>query len=221
MLLQNPCQDIFLWALIISFVISLIYRIFTKPEEMRKIKEEMKFYREKSKEAQKQKDMKKANEYLNEMMKLSQKQMRYSMKPMFISLGIVFIILGFISQTYASVFVETKPISETSEIGYFAFASFNHSLKIEKANEVKVYIDTNNDGEFDNEVAYSKGELAKINNMYWVIEPIEDNKVKMDIVIRFPFRIPIFGWTHTNWLIWYILVSLPATWIFRKALGVE
>ena len=59
-----PHVDIFVWAMVLSFIITLSYRFLTKPEEMRKIKEEMKFYKEKSNEARKNKNMKKSEEYL-------------------------------------------------------------------------------------------------------------------------------------------------------------
>jgi uncharacterized membrane protein (DUF106 family) len=222
MFLPYPYQDIFLWSLLLSFLISLIYRVFTKPAEIRELKKDMKFYREKSREAQKQKDLKKANEYMNEMMKLSQKQMRHTMKPMFITLGLVFIILGFVNQSYGGVVVETKAVDENTAVGHFAYADFNHSLKAEKLGEtLKITLDTNDNGDFSDETVYSKSEMFSLGNAYWVAEPLNMNQTRMDIAIKTPFAIPFFGANYMGWLIWYILVSLPATWIFRKALGVE
>ncbi len=208
-----PHVEIFIWAMALSFIITLVYRIFTKPEEMRKIKEEMKFYKEKSNEARKRKDMKKAEEYMSEMMKVSQKQFRMNMKPMFVSMIIVIFLLGFVHQAYNGVAVKTNQ----NGIGYFSFTGFNHTLRIE--NE-KVSIDVNDNGDFSDEEAYAKGDVARVGGVYWSVSPESDEKTDMFLLIRMPFPLPIFGY-YLNWLGWYILCTLPATWIFRKLLGVE
>lgn len=207
-----PHQDIFIWAIVLSFIITVVYRVFTKPGEIRKIKEEMKFYREKANEAQKRKDTKKSQEYLSEMMKASQKQFKMNMKPMFISMIVVIFLLGFVHQTYSGVVAETNP----NGIGYFSFMDFNHTLRIE--NE-KVTIDTNGNGDFSDETSYSEGEIAEIEKTYWQVFP-EEEKTSMYLLIRMPFPLPFMGY-YLNWLMWYILCTLPATWIFRKSLGVE
>jgi len=207
-----PHQDILIWAVVLSFVITVIYRIFTKPEEMRKLKEELKFYREKANEAQKRKDTKKSQEYLSEMMKVSQKQFRKNMKPMMISMIVVILLLGFIHQAYSGVVVETNE----EGIGYFSFTGFNHSLRIE--NE-KVTIDSNDNGDFSDDESYSEGGVANIGDMYWHVFP-EEKKTSMYLLVRMPFPLPVFGY-YLNWLGWYILCTLPATWILRKLLGVE
>lgn len=207
-----PYQDIFIWAVFLSLLITVIYRVFTKPEEIRKLKEEMKFYRERANEAQKKKDTKKAQEYLNEMMKASQKQFRMNMKPMFISMIIVLFLLGFINQNYSGVVVETN----ADGIGYFSFHGFNHTLKMEDG---KVTIDTNDNGDFSDEESYSKGDVSRIDGIYWNVIP-EEERVHMYLLVRTPFPLPFVGY-YLNWLFWYVLCTLPATWILRKLLGVE
>lgn len=218
-----PYQDILLWTLLLSFVSSLIYRVFNKPAEMRKIKEDMKFYREKSKEAQKEKDTKKANEYVSEMMKLSQKQMRTNMLPMFVSLGIVLLAFGFLSQTYGGVTIETVA-SETSATGHFAFADFNHSIKTDKISdlEYKVTIDVNDNGDFSDDKTYAKGELVRFGSVVWAVSPLDLKSTKMETAIMLPFTVPLVGWTYLNWVAWYILIFIMgASLLFRKLLGVE
>ncbi len=218
-----PHIEIFLWALLISFITSLIYRVFTKPEEIRQLKKDMNFYRKKSKEAQKNKDTKKANEYMGEMMKLSQKQMKHNMKPMFIMMGVVIIFLGFIHNSYSVVAVETSQFNEGASLGYFSYADFNHSLRSEKLNEtdIRVVIDTNDNLDFSDERSYLRGEIAYIENVYWSVSPEDMNLTTMGILVKLPFTIPLLGWDYFNWLLWYVLATLPATWLFRKFLGVE
>ncbi len=216
-----PYQFIFLWAVLLSLIISAIYRIFTKPSEIRQLKADMKLWREKSKEAQKNKDLKKANEYMGEMMKLSQKQMRHTMKPMIITLGLVVILLGFVNSSYSGVTVETAPAGDAA-IGSFAFDGLNYSLRAEKAGgEIKVTIDANRNGDLSDEVVHSNGDLVELGGADWAVSPESLNKTVMATAVRLPFTFPILGWTYLNWILWYVLVSLPTTWIFRKALGVE
>lgn len=208
-----PHQDIFIWAMVLSFIITVVYRIFTKPEEIRKIKEEMKFYKEKANEAQKRKDVKKSQEYLSEMMKASQKQFKSNMKPMMVSMIVVIFLLGFIHQNYSGIVIETNE----DGIGYFSFMDFNHSVRIENEN---VRIDVNDNGDFSDEESYSEGGVALIGNTNWQVFPEKENKASMYLLIGMPFPLPFFGY-YLNWLGWYILCTLPATWIFRKFLGVE
>ncbi len=40
-------------------------------------------------------------------------------------------------------------------------------------------------------------------------------------VIKVPFHWPLSGTEYFGWLIWYIVLSIPMTQIFRKILGVE
>ncbi len=217
-----PYQYVFLWALLLSFLVALIYRLFTKPEQMRQIKADMKLYREKSKEAQKQKDLKKANEYMSEMMKLSQKQMRQTMKPMFITLGVVLILIGFINQAYSGVAVETKAVDATTALGQFSYADFSHQLRAEKINEtdIIVTVDANANGDFTDDTSYANGQIARLEGINWQVAPQSLNVTKMDTIVMLPFSMPFLG-SQLTWIMWYILVSLPGTWMFRKALGVE
>jgi len=217
-----PYQEIFVWALFLSFISALVYRVFTKPGEMRQIKKDMKFYREKSKEAQQQKDLKKANEYVSEMMKLNQKQMRRTMKPMFITLGVFLVLISFITQAYGVV-VETKAADDKTATGQFSSAGFSHALMVEKTNEsaMKAVIDANDNGDFSDDAVYAAGDVVQIGKTSWTVSPQDLNRTKIDVAVKLPFTMPLFGWHELSWLIWYILVSLPSTFIFRKALGVE
>ena len=137
-----PFQEVFIWSICLSFLVAVIYRVLTKPAEIRKIKEDMKHFKKEASKAQKAGDVKKSQEFMNEMMKQSSKQMKASMKPMFATLIIFALILGHLATTYA------------------------------------------------------------------------------DLVVNLPFYVPFIG-TQLTWLYWYILATMPFTWIFRKALGVE
>jgi len=217
-----PYQEIFLISLGFFVFSSFLYRILTKPAEMRQIKKDMKFYREKSKEAQKQKDMKKANEHMSEMMKLSQKQMRNTMKPMFVTMGVALLLIGYILQSYGGIFIEMKPAGENISTGQFSYAAFSYPARAEKINDqIKITLDINGNGDFSDDTAYSKDDLLQTGSLRWSVEPLDMNKTQMNLAVAIPFTLPVFGWTYMSLIMWYILVSFPVMWISRKMLGVE
>jgi uncharacterized membrane protein (DUF106 family) len=113
--------DVTLMSLGLAFLLSLLYRFLTNPEEMRRIKKEMKFYQDKSKEAQKAGNNEKSNEYMKQMMGASQQQFKQNMKPMLASMLIFFVVLGWMHSTFASVLVQlpvTVPIAG-NDLGWF------------------------------------------------------------------------------------------------------
>lgn len=145
---------VFVCSVVLSFVISVIYRVLTDPEKIRRLKDEAKFYNKKVKKAQKSGNKEEIDRYTGEMLKASQKQMKMTMKPMFASMILFFFILGSFHTMFA------------------------------------------------------------------------------DVVVQLPFAIPLPTWemagfpfvalaTQLNWFWWYVIITLPCTIIFRKALGVE
>ncbi len=135
-------ESVLIFSLVLSFVIAVIYRILTKPEEIRRIKQDLKFFRKKIKDAQKADNTAEVQKLTNEMLRMSQKQMSLMMKPMFASAIIFFVALGWLHSTFE------------------------------------------------------------------------------EVLITLPFPLPFLG-AELTWFWWYVIITLPATLIFRKALGVE
>ena len=100
-----PFQEVLVASAGLSLIMSVIYRVLISPEEMRKIKREMEFYREKIKQAQKSGNKADVNKYTNDMLKISSKQMSKTMKPMFASMIIFFIALSWLGAAYGDVTV--------------------------------------------------------------------------------------------------------------------
>ena len=98
---MTPMLELLLISIGLSLLLAVLYRFLTDPEEIRKAKREMEFYREKSKKAQKAGDMEEVKKLTNDMMKASQKQMSQTMKPMFASMVIFFVVLGWLATAYA------------------------------------------------------------------------------------------------------------------------
>jgi uncharacterized membrane protein (DUF106 family) len=49
----------------------------------------------------------------------------------------------------------------------------------------------------------------------------KENAVNFEMLVaRMPFTVPFIG-NYLTWFWWYIFISIPATMVFRKMLGVE
>jgi uncharacterized membrane protein (DUF106 family) len=138
-----PYQELLLWSIGLSFLISVMYRYAVNQNDMRNLKKNMSLTKERMNKAQKEKDLKKSQEYMNEMMGYSQKQMRMSMIPMMLSMVVVL----------AAFYILLLPL-------------------------------------------------------YGAVK------------VQLPFWLPLFE-SDFGWLSWYVITGVPATFVFRKLLGVD
>ena len=96
-----PFQEILIVSSLVAFITALLYRLLINQGDIRRLKEEMKFYQDKIKNAQKSGDTGAVSKLTSEMLKLSSRQFRMSMKPLMVS-GLVFIlVIGWIGAQYA------------------------------------------------------------------------------------------------------------------------
>ncbi len=98
-------EIVFIASITLSFIIVVLTRLLTNPEDIRKIKKEMQFYREKVSEAQKAGDKAKVAEFTGDMMKASQKQLKHSIKPMFISIIVFMIAMWWLGGQFAELVI--------------------------------------------------------------------------------------------------------------------
>ena len=96
-------QEIFLLSIGLSVIMTLASKFLANQAELKKVKKDMDFYREKSMKAQKSGDTKKATEYTSEMLKASQKQFRYTLKPMLFSFMIVILAASWFGTAFGDV----------------------------------------------------------------------------------------------------------------------
>jgi uncharacterized membrane protein (DUF106 family) len=98
--------EVMLFTIGMSLVLAIIYRLLTKPEEMRRIKENMKEIQAKVKHAQKSGDTDQVSALTSEMLKGSQQQFTQNMKPMIVSMVIFFVFIGFLRATYQGTLIQ-------------------------------------------------------------------------------------------------------------------
>lgn len=224
---MTPFVIITLLSLGLSLFITVIYRVLTKPDEIRKMKDDMKFYKEKMNKAKKAGDKAKMNEYANQMLKASQSQFRMSMKPMIVTMLVFVLLLGWLNTNFGGVtadFTEENPL--------FRYGDAEHELSYEPAEDGFVAgVDLNDDNEFSDDELFRNGEVFSYRDTYWRPVPAtegfyflateKEDAVHFEMLIaRLPFTLPFLG-NYISWFWWYIFISLPATFAFRKVMGVE
>ncbi len=201
----NPMVTVFLISLLISFALSMVYKIFTNQKELKGMNEELKEMNSKFKEAQKNKDQKELMKLQGKMLEINSKKMKNTMKPMMISFLIIIPVFVYVFPTlYGDLVVELDDSME----GVMEFGGIEKSLQV-SGEDVLV------------EGRKIEGTLAMGDSEFALKQLDEDKKVVSfkRIVVELPFSLPIWG-SHIGWLGWYILVSIPLTTTIRKLLGI-
>lgn len=102
----NPTIAIFIYATLISFLVTLPYRFLLDQKKIKEIREKIHEISNKIKEEQKSGNMEKANELLIQSMKLNNEMMRLTFKPMILAFIIVILFLPWIAHEYGSVVIK-------------------------------------------------------------------------------------------------------------------
>lgn len=97
--LNIPALEVFIIAVLVSFLLTLPYKFLVDQKKMREHKEKVKEMQKRIKEAQKT-DQKKANELMTEMLGLSNKQMMTNFKPMIPGMILVILFLPWVADTF-------------------------------------------------------------------------------------------------------------------------
>lgn len=107
---MEPVIEILLWCIGLSSLMIIITKILTDQKEIKMIKNEMQFFKEKMNNAKKSGDAAKAEQFMGDMLKSSNKQLKHTMKPLFVSMLVFITAFQFLGAQYADVIV-TLPIS--------------------------------------------------------------------------------------------------------------
>ena len=97
--------EVLMWSTGLSAVTVTITKFLTNQKEIKKIKNEMNFFKEKMDHAKKSGDTAKTEQYMNDMLKASNKQLKQTIKPLFVSMFIFIIALQFLGSAYADLVV--------------------------------------------------------------------------------------------------------------------
>ena len=208
-MIDNPMFGVLLISAITNFVLSALYKFTTDQEELKKINEDLKKINEEFKEAQKNKNQKEIMKLQGRMLEINNKKMKSSMKTMMISFLIIIpVFLYLLPNLYGDV---TVNLNESLE-GVINYQGTEMNVHVE---EEPFLISIDGEKKHADDIIQLKGDE------FTVKEFDKDKKLLLlkRVAVNLPFPLPIWG-SHIGWLGWYILISIPFTTLFRKALGV-
>ena len=208
-MIDNPMFGVLLISIVTNFVLSALYKFTTDQEELKKINEDLKKINEEFKEAQKNKNQKEIMKLQGRMLEINNKKMKSSMKTMMISFLIIIpVFLYLLPNLYGDV---TVNLNESLE-GVINYQGTEMNVHVE---EEPFLISIDGEKKHADDIIQLKGDE------FTVKEFDKDKKLLLlkRVAVNLPFPLPIWG-SHIGWLGWYILISIPFTTLFRKALGV-
>ncbi|MEM5870122.1 MAG: EMC3/TMCO1 family protein [Candidatus Aenigmatarchaeota archaeon] len=106
-----PVLSIFLIAFIVTILVIAINRIFVNKNVVKDLKEKMNALREELLEVQKQGNLEKAKEILNEITKHNLNYMKHTLKALLISIIVILLILPWVQYTYKNMPVAKLPLA--------------------------------------------------------------------------------------------------------------
>jgi uncharacterized membrane protein (DUF106 family) len=207
-------------SVVLAAVISVIYTAVIDKEKQKEIKEKSKELQKKHKEAKEEGNHEKANKYLQENFSVQMEMMKVSFRPMLFTMIIFFLVMPWVVYTFVP--VVDLPQQDGQYQGDFTFLGGQYTLGELQAQQQSndSYVLIHNGGE------YTEGDRVKINGLDWnirSIDTVENSPAKAEIKLSLsfldlPFSLPLAG-SSLEWLGFYIIVQLPFSIIFRKALG--
>lgn len=220
----GPYISLTIFSGMLAGVFSIIYWILLDIEKNKELKEKISNTQEKMKEARKNDDTDKASDHMQKTMELNQKMMMLNFKPMIATMVFVGLIFPWLGATFAPS-VELTQIENTTYTGNFTFAGDTNRITVMNETEPILQIKGNEvrEGEeFEYQgIEWEFKNFGEGGGGYFGFGGSNGTIAKITAVfVPLPFSIPLAG-TALNWLGFYILIAMPLTFIFRKALGVQ
>jgi len=97
--------EVLLWSVGLSVLTIIFTKILTDQKEIKTIKHEMGFFKEKMDKARKSGDAAKAEQFMSDMLKASNKQLKHTAKPLIVSMIVFIVAIQFLGSQYASLIV--------------------------------------------------------------------------------------------------------------------
>jgi len=217
---QGPMFAIVSVSLLIAFVFSALYLVLVDQQKMKRIKSEIKEIQEKMKKAQKSGNDKEIKALFSNSMKLQNEMMRLTLKPIIVSMLIFFIIIPWMYTNYGDVsakIVDGKGAFTYNNVGYNVSVS-GTQFAISGDNQTHDFgyiIELGGKTWGTSYKTDARGFFERWRNV-----PVYGTLTFENVRYKLPFHFPGVG-DNVGWLGLYIIISIPATMLFRKILGVD
>jgi len=218
LLSMGPYVSLGFFSVALAGIFSLIYWWLLDKERADEIKDKLEHHQDKMKEARQKDKSDKASEHMQKTLKLNQKFMMLNFKPMIATMVFVALIFPWLGATYAPTIDLTETGNQTFT-GNISYAGQTEQVQV--VNDTEPVIDYNGENASLHETFNTHGINWEVMNFNQASNGEADAKLKINAVfIPLPVNIPFVG-TALNWLGFYILLMMPLSYGFRKALGVQ
>jgi uncharacterized membrane protein (DUF106 family) len=219
LLAAGPYLSLGFFSVALAGIFSLIYWWLLDTDRADKIKDKLEHHQDKMKKARQNDESDKASEHMQKTLKLNQKFMMLNFKPMIATMVFVALIFPWLGVTY-SPNIDLTATGNNSFTGNITHAGTTE--KIQVVNNTEPVIDYNGENATVHENFHTHGITWEVMGFNDAPEDSEaDAKLNINAVfVPLPGSYPFVG-KALNWLGFYIILMMPLSYIFRKALGVQ
>ncbi len=219
LLSMGPYVSLGFFSTALAGIFSLIYWWLLDVDRADEIKDKLEHHQDKMKEARQNDKQDKASEHMQKTLKLNQKFMMLNFKPMIATMVFVALIFPWLGATYSPT-VDLKTTGNNTFNGNITYAGNTNQLQVE--NNTRPVIHYNGENATLHENFHTHGITWEVMDFKQAPEDSQaDAKLSVNAVfIPLPGSYPLVG-TALNWLGFYILLMMPLSYLFRKALGVQ
>jgi len=217
-LTMGPYISLAFFSTALAGIFSLIYWWLLDTDRADKIKDKLEHHQDKMKEARQNDKSDKASKHMQKTLKLNQKFMMLNFKPMIATMVFVALIFPWLGATY-SPSIDLQNTGNNTFTGNITYAG--QSSQIDVINNTQPVIKHNGDNATLHENFEAQGIKWEVMGFNEAPKDEADAKLKINAVfIQLPGSYPFIG-TAINWLGFYIILMMPLSYLFRKALGVQ
>lgn len=215
----GPYASLGFFSAALAGIFSIIYWWLLDIDRADEIKEKLEHHQDKMKEARQNDENDKASKHMSKTLKLNQKFMMLNFKPMIATMVFVALIFPWLGVTYAPS-IDLTAMDNKTFTGNITYAGDTKQIRV--VNDTEPVIDYNGENATLNENFRTHGitwEVMGFNEA--PEESTADAKLNINAVfIPLPGSYPFIG-KALNWLGFYIILMMPLSYLFRKALGVQ
>lgn len=218
MLAMGPYVSLGFFSAALAGIFSLIYWWLLDTDRADKIKDKLEHHQDKMKKARQNDESDKASQHMQKTLKLNQKFMMLNFKPMIATMVFVALIFPWLGFTYSPT-VDLQSTGNHSFTGNITYAG--QSSQIEVINNTEPVINYNSQNASLHENFDASGITWEVMGFNQASGDNVDAKLNINAVfIPLPGSYPFVG-KALNWLGFYIILMMPLSYAFRKALGVQ
>ncbi|MFB6174871.1 MAG: EMC3/TMCO1 family protein [Candidatus Nanohalobium sp.] len=219
LLAMGPYVSLGFFSAALAGIFSLIYWWLLDTDRADEIKEKLEHHQDKMKEARQNDESDKASKHMSKTLKLNQKFMMLNFKPMIATMIFVAFIFPWLGSTYSPT-VGLHSTGNHTFTGNISYAGQVSQIQVVNKSEPVI--------KFDGQQA-KLHQNFKTHGITWEVMNFmkspsgsnSDAKLSINAVfIPLPGNYPLVG-NAVNWLGFYLILMMPLSYLFRKALGVQ